>query len=149
MALRKVFDDLVRFETVLWNALDTRLRAEFAVTMGGLDVLMVIGAAHACRVYDIANALAITVGGASQAVDRLERQGRVVRRPNPDDRRSSLVELTPAGRDLLASAGAVLDEELDQYLSAPLCPSELAQFSSVLTTLRAAAQHTRLERNPS
>ncbi|MTD57227.1 MarR family winged helix-turn-helix transcriptional regulator [Amycolatopsis pithecellobii] len=147
MVLRAVFDDLVRFETVLWNALDERLRKDFAVTTGGLNVLLLIESARSCRVYDIANALAITVGGASQAVDRLERQGRIVRRPNPADRRSSLVELTPAGRELVATAGKALDEELEKHLSGPLSASALKQFAAALATLRTAAQ--KPEGNPS
>src|SRR3954465_13695348 len=101
MDLRKVFDDLVRFETMLWNTVDARLRRDHDFTVGGLNVLMVIDANARCRVYDIARALAITVGGISQAVDRLEKTGLVARRPNPDDRRSSIVEMTPAGRTML------------------------------------------------
>ncbi|WP_236791478.1 MarR family winged helix-turn-helix transcriptional regulator [Amycolatopsis sp. GM8] len=149
MGLREVFDNLVRLETVLWNALDARLRKEFAVTMGSLDVLLVIESTEACRVYDIANALAITVGGASQGVDRLERQGRIVRRPNPDDRRSSLVELTPAGRDLLAAAGEVFDDELGKHLRDPISAGALARFDTTLAALRAAAQDQRPEGNAS
>ena len=55
--LRKVFDDLVRFETVLWNTVDARLRREHDFTLGGLNVLMVVEATAQCRVYDIAAAL--------------------------------------------------------------------------------------------
>lgn len=36
----------------------------------------------------------------SQALQRLERRGHARRRPNPEDARSTLVELTDAGRDL-------------------------------------------------
>jgi DNA-binding MarR family transcriptional regulator len=137
--LRDVFDDLVRFETILWNTVDARLRKESELPLGSLDVMLVIASTPSCRVYDIANALAITVGGTSQAVDRLERRGHIVRRPNPADRRSSIVELTPGGRDVLETAGSVFDEELEKYLGAPLSAGALEQFGSTLATLRAAA----------
>src|SRR4051794_33511459 len=99
--LRKVFDDLVRFQILLWNTIDARLNRECGVGLGSLNVMMVIAATPSCRVFDIARALEITVGGTSQAVDRLEGAGRCLRRPNPADRRSSILELTPDGQDLL------------------------------------------------
>ena len=74
--------------------------------------MQVIASTPSCRVQDIARAVAITVGGASQAVDRLEAAGRCVRHPNPDDRRSSILDLTPSGRELLNTAEVVFDQEL-------------------------------------
>lgn len=139
MDLRQVFDDLVRFETVLWGALDQRLRTECAVSLGSLNVLMVIDSAPRCRVYDIAAALAITVGGASQAVDRVEAAGWCERRPNTEDRRSSILELTDDGAALLANAGPVFDAELDRFLSGPLSATALTQFGTALGKVRRAA----------
>jgi DNA-binding MarR family transcriptional regulator len=142
MDARAVFDDLVRFETVLWNAVDARLAAEVDVSLGSFNVLLVVDATPACRVQDVAAALAITVGGASQSVDRLERRELCVRRPNPADRRSSIVELTPSGRELLERGGAVFDRELDRLLVAPLDRAALQQLGSTLAALRAAATTT-------
>ena len=102
--LRAVFDDLVRFETILWNTIDARLRRDCGVPLGSFNVMLIIGTTPSCRVYDIATALAVTVGGTSQAVDRIEKAGHCVRLPNPDDRRSSILKLTPAGQDLLTAA---------------------------------------------
>ena len=142
MDLRQVFDDLVRFETVLWGALDQRLRRECGVTLGSLNVMMVIDSTPQCRVYDIAAALAITVGGTSQAVDRLQAAGWCRRRPNPEDRRSSILELTDDGTALLANAGPVFDGELDRFLSAPLSATDLAQLGAALGKVRRAAINT-------
>ncbi|QMU80366.1 winged helix-turn-helix transcriptional regulator [Streptacidiphilus sp. PB12-B1b] len=139
MQLRQVFDDLVRFETVLWNSVDARLRQECSLPLGSLNVMMAIASTPSCRVYDIANALAITVGGTSQAVDRIEALGYCARRPNPADRRSSILELTEAGEELLATAGAVFDRELESLLRAPLSESELGHLGTALATARAAA----------
>ena len=139
MELRQVFDDLVRFETVLWAGLDARLRKECDVPLGGLNVMMIIDATPQCRVQDIASALCITVGGTSQAVDRLEATGRCVRRANPGDRRSSILELTPAGSALLDTAGVVFDDELQRMIGAPLSATALKQLGSALSTVRRAA----------
>jgi DNA-binding MarR family transcriptional regulator len=43
-------------------------------------------------------------------VDDLEEHGLVRRTPHPEDRRSKLVQLTPAGRAAAARADAILDE---------------------------------------
>jgi DNA-binding MarR family transcriptional regulator len=142
MDLRQLFDDLVRFETDLWNEIDARLRRECGVTLGSLNVLQVVESTENCRVNEIASALSITVGGVSQAVDRLEQRGHVARRPSPTDRRSSLVELTDAGRQTLATAGPIFDEELERRLADPLSKAALGQLGSALATLRAATPHT-------
>ena len=138
MDLRQVFDDLVRFETDLWNGIDARLRQECAVTLGGLNVLLVVEREGSCRVNDIAAALSITVGGASQAVDRLEKLGHCTRRPHPADRRSSIVELTVEGRELVAVSGPVFDRELALRLAAPLPDTALGHLAGALAVLRSA-----------
>ena len=139
--LRAVFDDLIRFETVLWNDIDARLRAECGVPLGSFNLMMVIDAIAQCRVYDIAAALELTVGGTSQAVDRLEARGHCLRRPHPSDRRSSIVELTPAGETLLSQAGPVFDGQLERFLRAPLSARTLSQLAAALSTVRGAS-HT-------
>ncbi|WP_234336662.1 MarR family winged helix-turn-helix transcriptional regulator [Streptomyces xylophagus] len=143
MDLRQLFDDLVRFETDLWNGIDARLRQDCGVTLGGLNVMLVVERAGSCRVNDIAAALSITVGGASQAVDRLEKLGLCARRPHRTDRRSSLVELTADGRDLVAEAGPVFDSELANRLAAPLPDTALGNLAAALAVLRAATPHAQ------
>jgi DNA-binding MarR family transcriptional regulator len=137
--LRQVFDDLVRFETILWGAVDARLQEECGISLASLNGMLVIDATPLCRVHDIARAIAITVGGASQAVDRLESAGLCARRANPSDRRSSIVELTPAGTELLRIAAPVFDRELDRLLRAPLPDTALTHLGDALSALRRSA----------
>ena len=143
--LRQVFDDLVRFETILWGAVDGRLQEECGIGLASLNAMLVIDVTPLCRVQDIARAVAITVGGASQAVDRLEAAGLCGRRANPSDRRSSIVELTSEGTELLRTAAPVFDGELENLLRAPLPGTALAQLADALGVLRrsAAAQAGR------
>jgi DNA-binding MarR family transcriptional regulator len=137
--LRQVFDDLVRFETIMWGAIDARLQEECGVGLASLNAMLVIDATPLCRVQDIARAVAITVGGASQAVDRLESAGLCVRRANPSDRRSSIVELTPEGMELLAIAAPVFDSDLDGLLRTPLSGTAFTHLADALSTLRRSA----------
>jgi DNA-binding MarR family transcriptional regulator len=94
-----------------------------------------------CRVQDIAEELSITIGGTSKLVDRIEAAGHCRRRPNPADRRSSLIELTPAGRRLLAKATEAFDDELQARLGAAVSERSLQQFSTTLAKLRAHKSH--------
>jgi MarR family transcriptional regulator, organic hydroperoxide resistance regulator len=137
--MRQVFDDLVRFETMLWSAIDDRLQTECGTSLASLNIMLIIDATPNCRVFDIAQALAITVGGTSQAVDRLEAAGHCRRRSNPMDRRSSILELTPAGTSLLEIAAPAFDRELDRLLRAPLSEVAITRLGGTLGTLRKSA----------
>lgn len=139
--LTETFADLVRVEIDVWNALDARLRADHDLTYGRFQVMQVLADRTAdggtCRVHDIADVLAVTVGGISKLVDRVEAAGHCVRRPNPDDRRSSLLDLTAGGRELLAAATEGVEGELARRFGA-LSARELEQFSAVLAKVRAS-----------
>ena len=143
--LRGLFNDLIRFEIELWNAVDARLKSEFGLPLTHFEPMSVIARIPDCRVYDIANELGITTGGTSKLVDRIEASGYCRRLPNPDDRRSSLLELTEEGRRLLAKAGAAFDDELQRRLGSALPDRTLRQFASTLTNLRAASQRLAKE----
>ena len=145
MDLRQVFDDFVRLETELWNSLDARLVKECGVTLGAFNALLIVSKTPNCRVNDLAAALSITVGGVSQAVDRIEARGLLVRVPNPANRRSSLLELTATGRAALDSASGVFDDELSIWFSTPLSTAALTRFAKDLSTLRAAAARRRTD----
>jgi DNA-binding MarR family transcriptional regulator len=92
----------------------------------------------ACRVFDVKEELSITVGGASKLVDRIEAARLCRRRVNPDDRRSQIIELTPAGRRLLAKATETFEDELQQRLESVVSERALEQFGTTLIRLRAA-----------
>ena len=143
MDLRQVFDDFVRLETELWNTLDARLVSEHGLTLGTFNALLIVSETPDCRVNDLAAALSMTVGGVSQAVDRIEGLGLLVRRPNPANRRSSLLELTGAGHEALDSASGTFDHELSVWFDTPLSNTAATRFAKDLSTLRAAAARRR------
>ena len=140
--LQSLFHELVRFQIELWNAVDARLRAVHELPLGWYELMQAISVRPSCRVYDIAEELVITVGGTSKLVDRLEAAGLCKRRSNPDDRRSSIVELTASGKRLLATAALAVDDELQSRLGAAVSARSLEQFGSTLGKLRAAGRRT-------
>ncbi len=66
----------------------------------------------------IAERLGMSTGGVTPALDRLERAGFVERNPNPADRRSSVVSITPKGQGVLRGTTDVLAEELQEFIDA-------------------------------
>lgn len=136
--LKKLFFELVRCETAVWNAVDARLRAEHGLPLSRFEPMQVIGSQTSCRVYDISETLSITTGGASKLVDAIAASGFCRRRPNPDDRRSSIIELTPEGKRLLARATRTLERELEERIGSLLSDRSLQQFTAALTRLRDA-----------
>jgi DNA-binding MarR family transcriptional regulator len=143
--LRGLFNDLIRFEIELWNAVDARLKADLNLPLTHFEPMSVIDRLPRCRVFDIATELGITTGGTSKLVDRIEASGYCRRLPNPDDRRSSLLELTPAGQRVLAEAGAAFDDELQRWLGAAVPERTLRQFAATLSRLRAASHRIDME----
>jgi MarR family transcriptional regulator, organic hydroperoxide resistance regulator len=145
--LRGLFNDLIRFEIELWNAVDARLKSEFGLPLTHFEPMSVIDRIPGCRVYDIASELGITTGGTSKLVDRIEASGYCRRLPNPDDRRSSLLELTEEGQRMFVRAGTAFDDELQHRFGAVLPERTLRQFASTLTRLRAASRRAEMEQS--
>jgi DNA-binding MarR family transcriptional regulator len=73
-------------------------------TYGILAALRRAGAPFELTPSELTRHLMVTTGGMTAMIDRLERQGLVARRPNPDDRRGVLVRLTDEGRAIVDAA---------------------------------------------
>lgn len=136
--LKMLFSELIRFETELFTAVDARLRDDCGLPLTWFEPMQVISRRASCRVYDIAAELSITVGGTSKLVDRIEAAGYCRRRANPEDRRSSIIELTAEGRRLLAKATEAFEDELQTRIGSAIPVRSLQQFSATLTKLRSA-----------
>lgn len=142
MGMRNFFDVLVRYETDLWAMVDDRLAAAGAVSLAKLEALRVVDRhAGRCRVHEVSADLSITVGAASKLVDRIEHAGLVSREPNPQDRRSALVVLTPAGATALAFAADVASRALADHLDAS--GVDVAALTDGLAVLRERLGATR------
>jgi DNA-binding MarR family transcriptional regulator len=135
MALYDVFSDLTRLETRLWDRVDASLRAEIEVPLGRFEAMLVMRRLGPCRVLDVADALAITVGGASKLIDRLSASGFCTRLPNPADQRSSLLVLAPAVLPLLERGQSVIEVTLHETLGAHLSADGIKVLRSQLHAL--------------
>lgn len=102
-------------------SLRNRLREHLGIAGVDLSVVQFVSRAEAggrpVRVKDLSSHLGITGPAITSAVDRLERSGHLVRRPNPDDGRSRLIELTDASRHEYHAAMDSTNEHLHELMS--------------------------------
>ncbi len=75
--------------------------------------------------------LGMSTGGVTPAVDRLEERGLVRRLPHPDDRRSSMLDLTEEGTRMMRAGGSIITDALAP-LEARLTEAEVALVLQVL-----------------
>lgn len=100
-------------------------------------VLLTFSRAGALPLGKMGRRLQVHPTSVTSIVDRLERSGHVVRRPHPEDGRTVLAEITPAGREVVEAATADL-VAADFGLGA-MAPEDLTRLSEMLRPVRAAA----------
>ncbi|MFB7122213.1 MarR family transcriptional regulator [Kitasatospora xanthocidica] len=142
--LPSFFADLVRCETRLYNALNDRLRERHGIVTSQFEFLRHLRDHPRARVADLAAEFAVGIGSTSKGVDRLERQGWVARVPNPSDRRSSLLELTDEGRELVDTAEGTFTERLAELTADALKTSPVAAAAQALAELRSALERDQI-----
>jgi DNA-binding MarR family transcriptional regulator len=105
---------------------------------GWHDVLATLrrtGPPYRLRVTDLTAAMMIGSSGTTKRLDRLEGAGLVARSPDPNDRRGTLIELTPKGLEAIDGVTAAhLDNE--RRLISGLSADEQARFVELLRKLR-------------
>jgi len=118
--------DLVTLEITLWNRVDARLRDEHGLPLALFWPLYVVGqsSGESLRVGEVAEAIGLTVGGASKIVDRIVRAGFLRRESDPTDRRASRVLLTETGRQILDAASQTYEAEMADLLDSALSPKQ-------------------------
>ena len=137
------FDDLVRCQTRLYNALGERLRAEHGIATAQFELLRYLRDHPRSRVREVAATFAAGVGAISKMTDRLETAGWATRTPNPTDGRSSLISLTDQGAALVAAAERIFDQALAELISPTLDATQVRAAGAALAVLRHALEDAR------
>ncbi|MFD7339085.1 MarR family winged helix-turn-helix transcriptional regulator [Streptomyces violascens] len=138
------FSDLVRCETRLYNALNDRLRERHGIVTSQYEFLRHLRDRPGSRVADLAAEFAIGIGATSKGVDRLEKQGWVVRQRNPSDRRSSLLALTEEGSALVDAADRTFTQRLTELIGGTLDGSRMSIVAQALSELRSVLEHDQI-----
>ena len=115
-----------------------RALAPFDLTGRELSLLMVVADLRSASQQELAAALGIDRTTMVAFVDLLEAKGFVQRRPDPDDRRRNVVEVTASGKRTLERARRASDEA-ERALLAPLSEADRERLRDALAAVVRAA----------
>ena len=89
---------MLRAHAALAKALDAQLEAEHGLQLSSYELLMYLADAEneRMRMCDLASSILLSRSGLTRLVDRLQREGLLVRVACSDDARGAFARLTPA-----------------------------------------------------
>src|ERR1039458_9271217 len=112
----------MRLQQIFLARADAELRP-FGLTFARYEVVMLLSFSSkgSLPLGKIGERLQINAASVTNAVDRLEAQGLVIRRPNPEDGRGTLAAITPKGRKVAGRATVAMNSRVfaDLGLDAP------------------------------
>jgi len=141
----EAYATLCRVGDVLLSELEQHVEATFGVKQVVATALAVIdGADRPLTPSEIGDRILLPSASITSTLDQLERRGWVRRVPNPDDRRSLLIEITDDGR---ATADQLLPgiRRLERRALSCLTAKERAQLLGFLTKVLAQAAEIEAE----
>lgn len=106
--------------------------APWDITPAQLRALRMLGRHGVMRLSELSERLRIAPRSATEVVDALEARGLAQRRPDPDDRRATLVEVTGDGRGVLDAVRGTEAERVFGRLS----PTDRSHLARILRKLR-------------
>ena len=122
----------------LRNAMDREL-VDYGLTTQQATVL-VMARVHGERgIGHLAEPLGTDTAGLTRLIDRLEAKGLVARRNSDRDRRAVVIELTPAGEELIPHLTSAF-RRVHQRLLEAMPESHVEQFRAMVNRLREKAQ---------
>ncbi len=112
------------------------------LSMPRAHLLLLVAESGSVRMGDLSRLLGVTPRNVTTLADAIEREGLIVRRPDPEDRRAILLELSAAGDAMMDEVHAA-QRSISERLFAPLNAAERRQFYDLLRRLSAGAQKAR------
>jgi DNA-binding MarR family transcriptional regulator len=102
-----------------------------AVKPAYLGALLCLWAEDGRRAVELARCARLEPSSMTGLIDRMARDGLVVRAPDPHDRRAQRISLTAAGRTVRRPAEAITNQVLDRVFDG-IAPADLARTMDVL-----------------
>ncbi|MEU9347677.1 MarR family transcriptional regulator [Streptomyces sp. NPDC048278] len=129
---------LMEVGSLLQHAVDQQLREEGGLSYTQFQILAVLGesAEGRERMTDIADRLVHSRSGLTYQVGQLADAELVVKAPSPEDERSVIVSLTPAGRALLDRVMTGHVQVVRRHLLEPLTDDDVTRLGEVLDSVR-------------
>jgi len=133
----EAYASLCRTGEALLGELDRRVRMTFDIPQAAATALAVIdGAAEPLTPSQVSDQVLIASATMTATLDLLEHHGWIRRVPNPDDRRSTLIEITPDGRTVTDQLLPGI-RTLEKTVLSALTRSERAQLLDLLAKVLA------------
>ena len=138
---RQVAAQTLHASFLLKGKIEEVLQRETGLLLADHEALLNLESAveQPLRMSDIAQRLTLSPGGTTKVIDRMEALGYVARRADPNDRRATVVEITPEGRRAHARTRAVVDAELEAAWAGHMTESEARVIVNVME--RVLADH--------
>jgi DNA-binding MarR family transcriptional regulator len=120
-----------------------RQLAPFDLTFARYELLQLLAfsRAGALPLGKVGARLQVHPTSVTNAVDRLQAQGYVTRERHESDRRTTLAAITPAGREVVEQATAVLNKTAFAHVG--LTSQEVEQLVALLAAVRQSFENTR------
>lgn len=127
-----------RAQQIFLGDIDSQLRP-LGLTFARYEVLMLLTFSRtgSLPLNKVGARLQVHPTSITNAVNRLQAQGLIRRVPHPTDRRTTLAEIQPAGRDLVEEATKVVNARV--FAAPGLSEADLATLVDVLGRLRRTA----------
>jgi DNA-binding MarR family transcriptional regulator len=139
----EAYASLCRTGEALLGELDRRVRLTFGIPQAAATALAVIdGAGEPLTPSQVSDRVLVASATMTATLDLLEHRGWIRRIPNPDDRRSTLIEITPDGRaaaDQLLPGIRTLEKSILSALSYEERAHLLDLLAKILTRAAEAA----------
>lgn len=91
-----------------------------------------------CTVAQVQAAFGLRPSTLTNALDRLERKGFLLREPHRGDRRTFILALTPSGREVAGQVAAMVDL-LEARVAGRVSAEQLSAFHAVVAAIEEAA----------
>ncbi|GAA1975189.1 MarR family transcriptional regulator [Microbacterium pumilum] len=130
-----VVTSIIRAQQLLMARIDGALKP-FALSFARYEMLRLLGFTRQGRM-PMASAIArlqVHPTSVTNTVDRLVRDGLIVREPHPIDGRAAMLVLTPAGRDLVDRATRALNTEV--FADPALAEEDMVALVRILARFR-------------
>lgn len=130
----------LRYHTTLIRALDAELLAAHGLPLSSFEVMnwLAYAPGRRIRMTELAASVLLSLSGITRLVERLEREGLVIREPSPEDRRGSYATLTEAGLARVREAQVTHAAGVRRRYLDLLTPAEIAALGALWERLQAA-----------
>ena len=130
----------ITLHTKIIEVIDADLQSAGGIPLQHYDVLIELFEAEGkqLRMYELAQRVVLSRSSITRLVDQLAKQGLLIRKTDPEDRRGSYAVLTEAGETALRSSWPFYSEAIQRRFGSFLADDEAVIISQAFSRIHAA-----------